>query len=271
MQSQWTFTALTLVATGLLFPRQAAADDSSVVINDSFFDGVPLAPATEVLMVSVDSKALTHGDADAELIQYSKPESERRPDSCGLDQSPPVAFTLDCGVKMLGLETNGDTAVYYFLLKTRKGDWYQIILSPQSGATTWVKDPHVSGLSLTTYPFIDWLQSQSSYTTAHDMTDLIRAVPVLNKPEDTSDDLTDCAGYEDGEGLILTADKARNGDWVHVICLENGCYAANDPERTCIPQLIPQGVPCVQGWARWRTKDGRLILYPHDAFAQACS
>src|SRR5579864_2634670 len=101
MRYQQPWTALALLATSLLIlPREAEADDPSVEVNDSFFDGVPLALAAEILMVSADPKALIHGDADAELIQYPTPESERRPDSCGLDTSPPVPFTLDCGVTM---------------------------------------------------------------------------------------------------------------------------------------------------------------------------
>jgi hypothetical protein len=255
----------------LMSPCHADSDDSrSVAVNDTFFDGIPVAPATEILMVNVDPTVLDHGDADAELIQYPKPDSERQPDSCGLDTSPLVPFTLDCGVKMLGVETGGDQSVYYFLLKAHQGDWYQIVLSPQSGATTWVHDVHENGLWFSLHRLVDWLQSQDSYRTAHEIIDPIRAVPVMAQPKSGSEDLTDCASYDDEEGLIPAEDKARDGDWVHVICLENGCYASQDPLRVCARQMNMQGVPCIRGWARWRSPNGHLTIYPHVANAQGC-
>jgi hypothetical protein len=260
-----------MVSVLLLCPQIAESNNhSSVVVNDSFFDGSRIAPNTRILIVTVDTETLIHGDADAELIQYPKPGAERLANSCGLDSSPPVPFTLDCGVKMLGLETRGSEAVYYFLLKAHKGDWYQIVLSPQSGATTWIKDPHADGLGIFTRPLYDWLQSQDAYQTAHEITDVYRAVPVMLKPEDASKDLTDCAGYGDWEGLIPAEDKARHGDWVHVICLEHGCYSTNDPVSYCISDMNLPGALCVQGWARWRSKEGHLLLYTHDALDQGC-
>jgi hypothetical protein len=204
------------------------------------------------------------------LMQYAKPDAEPQPDTCGLTPGTTAPFTLDCGVNVLGLETGGDNTVYYFLLKARRDDWYQIVVSPQSGAITWIKDPHTAGLSMSAYRLLDWLQSQDSYQTAHEITDDVRAVPVRKAPADAAEDLTDCAGYEDGDGLIPAEDKAVKGDWVHVTCLENDCNAPNDPQRACIRVENLQKVACVQGWARWRTNDRHLRLYPHNALAQGC-
>ena len=89
-------TAITgmIAAVFLLISPGARADDRKMIANEGFFDGVPVPLDTEILMVSVDLKVLPHGEADAELIQYPLPASERLKDSCGLDSSPPVPFTL---------------------------------------------------------------------------------------------------------------------------------------------------------------------------------
>jgi len=260
-----------VVSAFLILPCRAETDeDVTFAVNNSFFEGIPVSPDAEILMVMADLKSLAHGEADAELIQYPQPNTDRLPYSCGLDSSPPVPFTLDCGVTMLGVESRGDQAVYYFLLKTHQGDWYQIVKSPQSGAMTWVKDPHANGLGFSLHRLFDWLQSLDSYQTAHEITDPVRAIPVGATPQDNSEESTVCASYEDGEGLIPAEDKARHGDWIHVVCLENECYATNDPARACIPHMNLQGVPCVQGWSRWRSKESRLLLYPFDALSQGC-
>jgi len=267
------YRILSSIFLSVLFVLPCRADPDSrptFMMDENFFDGIPITPKAEILLVAVDLKALPHGDADAELIQYLRPDAARRPDSCGLDSSPDIPFSLDCGVTMLGLETRGDQAVYYFLLKARQGDWYQIVLTPQSGATTWIKDQHTNGLVMSTHPLFEWLQSLGAYHTAHEIVDPVRAVPVRNHPEDTAEDLTDCASYEDGEGLIPAKDKTRSGDWVHVVCLENECFTPADPLRACIPNMSTQRVPCVEGWARWRNKEGHLILYPYDE-SQECS
>jgi len=258
-----------IVAGLILYSGYAGAAVRSVIANDNFFEGIPVAPDMEILMVSADLKVLPHGDADAELIQYPAPGSGRLSDSCGLDSTPPVPFTLDCGAQMLGLETRADETVYYFLSKAHQGDWYQIILSPQSGKTVWVKDQHVKGLDMTTHLLVDWLQSGDSYVLAHEVVDPVPSISVLSKPDDRSEVLTECVGYADGDGLVQI-DKIRNGDWVHATCLENECFATQDPERACTPLRQAQGIACVQGWARWRGKNGHLMLYPHEALSEGC-
>jgi hypothetical protein len=275
MREEWILknvvvAGMTVVLFGILPCSGESDTPSAMLMNNSFFEGVPVLPTAEVLMVMVDTRILPHGEADAELIQYPKIDSDRRPDSCGLDSSPAVPFTLDCGARMLGLEARGDQAVYYFLLKSHQGDWYQIVLSPQSGATTWIKDQYLNGLVISSHRLVDWLQSLDSYATAHEMADSVSVIPVRVKPQDESKDITDCSSYQDGEGLIPADDKARIGDWVHVTCVENDCFAVHDPQRSCLPQWNLQGVPCVQGWARWRTKDGHLVLYPSEALPQGC-
>jgi hypothetical protein len=265
-------TPLSLVLACLFsFSLPVRADDRVVTINDDFFDGVPVAANAKVLVVSVDPKALTHGDADAELIQYPSPGAERQPNSCGLDSTPPVPFTLDCGAKMLGVESHSDSgpAVYYFLLKAQQGDWYQVIVSPQSGATFWTKDPHENGFVMTAYSLTDWLFSEDSFVIAAEMADPSQTLLVMSKPNDRSDVLTECVGYEDGDGLIPT-DKTLDGDWIHVACLENDCYTPKDPLNACTPLRNTHETPCSQGWARWRSQEGHLLVYPHQALPDGC-
>src|SRR5579864_7855454 len=115
----------------------AETSDRVVKINDDFLNGIPIGPDPEILIVSLDPKDLPHGEDDAELIQYLRPETERIPDSCWLDPAPLVPFTLDCGAKFLGFETSGTQQIFYFLLKAHQGDWYQVVLNPQAGSTIW--------------------------------------------------------------------------------------------------------------------------------------
>ena len=158
--------------------------DPTYAMNENFFDGVPVIPQAEILMGSGRSQSLASWRSGCGIDSVSEAgfETGSRTPAVWI-QAPTFLLrwtaASPCSVLMA---TRGNQEIFYFLLKARQGDWYQIMLRPQSGAATWIKDPHMNGLALTTHPLVDWVQSLGSYQTAHEIIDPIRAVPVQKAP-----------------------------------------------------------------------------------------
>lgn len=264
-----------LIAAIMLCSFTSASDRSSRV-NTAYFDGIKVSAKDKLLFVKPDHKKVKPNSDYAELFTFRKPQSDRLKNSCHLSPIPWDSFVLDCGAEIIWKEDSDWGSGYAFYLNASQGDWYQIVLDPRKRSMVWVKDPHIPGITFSVQSIMNWLGG--SFVAAHDIGDPIQ---VFQSPNDSSKKIIDCSSWNDSEGLIgdyrpddrqmLPSRPNSNmfsGDWVRVECMKNDCFAGwDEPGFGCdsnSDRTRAQNPKCLTGWARWRTQDGRLHLYPDE-------
>lgn len=173
---------------------------------------------------------------------------------------------------VLGGDGYGDA--YAFLAKTVSADWVEIYVDQTQKRTLWLPLEKNPLFETRTEDLIAWLIEE------------VQGLPLLTQgrtkihtlPKDSSKVIGKCGSVVSGwnsrsmtTGLIPHG--VIRGDWAKVHCESVFCYSPRTPN---LPSYIePEPIeyveklqalrrehrrPCVEGWIRWRSKDGRLLV-----------
>jgi hypothetical protein len=179
-----------------------------------------------------------------------------------------LPMILDCGIRILGLGEYEAYWGYWFMLKQQRGDWYEVIADPKNGTSKWFK------LSKNEWSYVEvetigeWLR-ESALVLRTIGTHI--EIEILEEPKEGARPV---ARWEVRTDKLIEHGFMRGstvqGDWIKIDLITPTCFSKLDPVLECGYDPEEKRPPCAQGWVRWRSSDGRLLLYPKYVYGRGC-
>ena len=258
----------------LLAPTSIFASVWVPRLDNSFFDELRVTSETKILEVRFSPTASqaeelnkkTDGDLYwTHKVQAYNSIGGKSSGSCtfgGKDSegAGDLPMILDCGIRVLGVAEYDFTWGYWFLLKEQRGDWYEVIADPKNGTSKWFK---VS-------------KNRETYLQVETIGELLRAGPLelLNRGtrieieilEEPKEGARPMARWEiqkpiEEEDGYMKGSTVK-GDWIKVDLIKPTCLSKLDPALECGYDPEEKRPLCARGWVRWRSPQGKLLLFP---------
>jgi hypothetical protein len=242
----------------------ALADGAVGRLDPAFAEKAKLTGQEKVLLIGLCDLVPNPTDQ-----YYGKCKNEKFFKSKDKDPISCVVFgeSKDCPTPFY---TMGDTR--YFIVKNQNGSWIELYLDFSLKRTLWVnlgtKSPKLITLT-------DWV---TSFTGLSANGSGNQKISLYDKPN-SNNTISSCNGFPPGGELGLVRSKKKQSDatgWVYAHCEEESCYSENTPRfdsdycdnaseadvKKKLQELQKKYKACKEGWVRWLSPEGKILLYP---------
>jgi len=213
---------------------------------------------------------------------YSAPKSSETV-NCTFGQNMTLQ-ALDCGLVPMSMFLYVEYTYVFKVLK-QEGEWLQLSAPFAAAESLWLhkseypdisKDPSAE-IAVQVKPLSEWVMYLYGFGIVDGV--VSNRTYIRMNPEEKGKILDSCKSAEPYNGGLMKTrgetEKTRQGeirgDWVKVFCDSTDCFDEDSPEflsSDYVPALArlkeerKKMKSCVRGWARWRSTDGHVLLYP---------
>lgn len=283
MSRVWTIVAVSIFFVISLFnyayPHSAIADAGSFEVNVEYLKNAKFTSDQKLLELRVNMLERT----PRKIKFYAAPKSSKIVE-CTFGSSMKTE-PLDCGLVPMSLFLYVEYS-YVFKVLNQEGDWLQLSAPFAATETLWLNkaeypdidnDPSAE-IAVSVKPISEWVLSLYGL----DKVDKSASIEtyIYASPDNKGKVFGICkpASYNTRSGLMKTRGETEKtkwgeikGDWVKVFCDGSDCYDKDSPDFLFseeVPELHKEKErrkklkSCIRGWARWRSTDGHVLLYP---------
>lgn len=272
------FTIVTLLIFTL--PVVANADSWNFEVNREFVEGGHFAADSRVAILSIDLDNHTadniHYQMEHRKIIFKSGPDRQATAPCTFP-SENKSWSFDCGLEAMSLGAYDVNYQWSFAVKEVLGNWLAVFKTRQQDEVLWLNRETLEERELEVLPLSDWLKRETGLS-ARSSRDLL----MRTSPSDDDAHVTLCpetnipydSGWRDGGKNLdvygFVSSGKTQGDWIEGHCSTHECFSKETP-LACADELTLEKAeriagkkltPCVHGWIRWRSLDGKLLGFP---------